>query len=705
MPWTISKAASAMSAEEDVFARLEAEAEGLGSRPISTAEADWYNGSWRNFESARWQEPWDYSEPPPTNEDSVDLDVSPQPTSSSPVVNFAMQPGPVLSSSASSSAEPLDVQRAVAAAHQSLSVADMKLPWETGIWKDIFGSRDAVDGFYGNAFDRPNPGTLELLDVESPAAKRLKPEWRGQRGFECSVSGKALLDWKSSREKLLQECLEGWLDFLLTAADDLTVVQQLKSCDSREACLTMVRDIVGHKAPATLAKRLKSVRKYNNFLISCGAVFPGDEASLYRFLCQQREDGIPSSSRKAVIEALTFCRFVVGVREIEGISDSKRCHGHALTSEAKQTTRAAALSVQEIEKLHHVLTDADDLWDKAFAGMALFCIYARGRWSDCSHIESLILDKDPEGNLCYLEGQVAVHKTARSRQMKDSLLPIVAPCLGVVDSNWGLAWIQVREMLGLPLPPDGPLFPAPAADGSATVRSLDTDEAGRWLRTLLFGSPALLGDRRVSSHSFKATMLSYAAKRGVSVDVRLMLGYHSTPHRMALVYARDPAAHTILVLEELLSEIRDKKFLPDATRGGRIVKSRPATVLIEIKEEDGEDAQDVPADCSGLSHEPLLSAKEEDYHSHVTTQSSESDSDGEKVGPFESALIPDEPPQGYVFWQHSKSRIVHLTKVEYTKLFACGRGIGKFHSKLDKPVPKGAPRCRICKETVSSWLR
>ena len=317
--------------------------------------------------------------PPPTNEDSVDLDVALQPEGASPIAKFAPQPGPLLPSSASSSAEPLDVQRAVAAAHQSLSVADMKLPWETGIWKDIFGSRDALDGCYGNAFDRPNPGTLEMLDAESPAAKRLKPEWKGQRGFECAVSGKALLDWKSSREKLLQECLEGWLDFLLTAADDLTVVQQLKSCDSREACLTMVRDIVGHKAPSTLAKRLRSVRKYNNFLMSCGAIFPGDEASLYRFLCQQREDGIPSSSRKAVIEALTFCRFVVGVREIEGISDSKRCHGHALTGEAKQTTRAAALTVQEIEKLHHVLTDADDLWDKAFAGMALFFVTLRAK--------------------------------------------------------------------------------------------------------------------------------------------------------------------------------------------------------------------------------------------------------------------------------------------------------------------------------------
>ena len=284
MPWAISKAAPAMPAEDELFAQLEAEAEGLGSRPISTAEADRCNGSWSNYESARWDEPWagpwGQSEPPPTNADSVDLDVALQPGDASSVVKVAQQPRPLLPSSASSSAGPLDVQRAVAAAHQSLAVADMKLPWETGIWRDIFGSRDALDGFYGNAFDRPNPGTLETLDVESPAAKRLKPKWKGQRGFECAVSGKALRDWKSSREKLLKECLEGWLDFLLTAADGLTVVQQLKSCDSREDCLTMVRDIVGHKAPATLAKRLRSVRKYNNFLISCGAVFPGEVFSL-----------------------------------------------------------------------------------------------------------------------------------------------------------------------------------------------------------------------------------------------------------------------------------------------------------------------------------------------------------------------------------------------------------------------------------------
>ena len=81
-----------------------------------------------------------------------------------------------------------------------------------------------------------------------------------------------------------------------------------------------------------------------------------------------------------------------------------------LTGEAKQTTRAAALTVREIEKLHHVLTDADDLWNKAFAGVALFCIYARGRWSDCSRVETLILDKDPEDNLCCLENQVAVKR-------------------------------------------------------------------------------------------------------------------------------------------------------------------------------------------------------------------------------------------------------------------------------------------------------
>ena len=81
-------------------------------------------------------------------------------------------------------------------------------------------------------------------------------------------------------------------------------------------------------------------------------------------------------------------------------------------------------------------------------------------------------------------------------------------------------------------------------------------------------------DRRVSSHSLKCTMLSYAAKRGISVPDRLMLGYHSSNMHMAMVYSRDGAAASLLLLERLIDEIVKGTFKPDSTRSGRIVESQ-----------------------------------------------------------------------------------------------------------------------------------
>ena len=67
--------------------------------------------------------------------------------------------------------------------------------------------------------------------------------------------------------------------------------------------------------------------------------------------------------------------------------------------------------------------------------------------------------------------------------------------------------------------------------------------------------PLDLQRKKVSSHSLKCTMLSFAAKRGLSVPDRLMLGYHSSQMHMAMVYSRDGAAASLLLLEGLIDEI------------------------------------------------------------------------------------------------------------------------------------------------------
>ena len=75
-----------------------------------------------------------------------------------------------------------------------------------------------------------------------------------------------------------------------------------------------------------------------------------------------------------------------------------------------------------------------------------------------------------------------------------------------------------------------------------------------------------------TSHSFKATWLSFWAKFGCSFEDRLASGYHADQVRMALRYSRDAASRPLCVLGECLAAIRGGRFRPDETRSGRFIQ-------------------------------------------------------------------------------------------------------------------------------------
>ncbi|CAE7894239.1 unnamed protein product, partial [Symbiodinium necroappetens] len=170
-------------------------------------------------------------------------------------------------------------------------------------------------------------------------------------------------------------------------------------------------------------------------------------------------------------------------------------------------------------------------------------------------------------------------------------------------------------------------------------------------------------------------MLSYAAKWGVSVSDRQLLGYHSTPYRMALTYSRDAAAQPLMVLERLIAAIRQGKFRPDETRSGRLLEGgldgrQPDSAVVLVKDEDPEGeaptggVEDI--DAAGVTAE-----NDSDIDGHITTDSSSSDSAPEQgEGPFRSLIV--NPPENHDIWRHEKSRIVHYTPAGYTKVFCCG---------------------------------
>ena len=82
--------------------------------------------------------------------------------------------------------------------------------------------------------------------------------------------------------------------------------------------------------------------------------------------------------------------------------------------------------------------------------------------------------------------------------------------------------------------------------------------------------------QRLGMHSLKILLLSWLAKAGISLEVRNLLGYHSSgAAESSLLYARDALAGPLRELHTVLIHVRSGRFDPDETRSGRWMLERP----------------------------------------------------------------------------------------------------------------------------------
>ena len=196
-------------------------------------------------------------------------------------------------------------------------------------------------------------------------------------------------------------------------------------------------------------------------------------------------------------------------------------------------------------------------------------------------------------------------------------------------------------------------------------------------------------------------MLSYLAKRGVDMADRLLLGYHTSPFTMGLTYSRDGMARPLQILGNMLEEIRNGVYFPDCTRSGRLVNSKASTgekslvgvpgdknVKIEIS--DDEDVGGawtlVEESTQNLDLPEVIPETCEDAVNDACTETSSSDvseNEDDRSG-FERTgrrkFEPPVAPEGFTMWQHTKSKILHLSDYRTPNVFECGRRPGAFHT-------------------------
>jgi len=257
------------------------------------------------------------------------------------------------------------------------------------------------------------------------------------------------------------------------------------------------------------------------------------------------------------------------------------------------------------------------------------------------------------------------HKTAKPGVNKP--LAVTAPLTGISSSSWGLAWMDLRAELKLNARSSGTLLPACSSDGGWSAAPLRTGEFGSILRSLLvgLGCPAA-SVANVGAHSLKTTTLAWAAKFGISKEVRRDLGYHTNPtDKVVAAYSRDVMAGPLRQLSVLLVAVSSKSFRPDASRSGRF---------------DAPAASPAPASPSPLPSSSSDSSGSCDENIPPLPENGESDSDD--IPLFEGIV------------RNLATGVCHIESVEPGKL-KCGKELPfEMERLVELPVePRLCTRC------------
>jgi len=557
--------------------------------------------------------------------------------------------------------------------HTLEPAASLKFPWETGIWCEIFGNTDRSSHVSSPALVRP--GVVPLPDhepVAQPAVKSRRVASKPQ-SWQQVVMASDFSTWQEIHEAKLDTALKRFFDVVIMFPTSYQLVSQLAALKTLGEQMNTMRDVLGSKSPLTLLKRVNSITRYMSFLRARGIGAPGVESDFYAFLNEQRDAGAPQSRLASVVEAVRFLEHVLGLEGVSGLL-SKRCLGAARLPTAGPQKQASPLTVDELKALHSILLDEDDtLWDRNMAGAFLCCVYTRSRWSDFQHANTILADPDismPE----FVELTISDYKTKSANSWRGGLLAAVAPAVGVTSDNWAAAWLSLRETLGAPLEEGYPVMPAPDLSGVPTKRPISTKEVSGWIRLLLDRRGLAFGERRVSSHSAKATMLSFLSKFGADLAIREILGAHVSHLQSVIRYSRDALAEPLRVMCRMLNDIRIGRFVPDATRSGYFQEAEFAMPC------NGEEAAVVISDDEVVKVElpEPVTFQEPDPEEELDTGSSSDEEAANEAKCSRAVTVPKAPP-GFKLFQHSKSRMLHLMDVDHCRVFQCGRSAGAKH--------------------------
>ena len=477
---------------------------------------------------------------------------------------------------------------------------------------------------------------------------------------------------------------------LMVLKDPSTTIlgEQMELCrinGNFERMWSTLEDTFQMKATGTLYKRVRSIWAYFNWCRCSSGVssLSVSDDQVYSYLCVARRQGVGASHGNSLMQAFNFFHATCGIKNYRIGLLTNRCKGVAadMFKGKKPLEQARPMYVDELRFLEQfVVTVGHPDHVRLIAGYLLFCALACCRFSDPMFSQEWIVST--VGDFSIIETATRYHKTAGSGERSAVLLPFIALGRAFAELSWARVWNDLRlRLLG-----DASKFSLPAwseQSGQFLARPMTAAEGTMWLRDIVvkgYGSGSTL-----TTHSLKCTLLAWATRAGVmSYDQRRVLGHHMDPHnRSPSTYGRDNLAAVIVLVGQMLHQIKSNAFNPDDSRV--VFIDRELTKLLgEVQQSDDE-----------LEHFDFPEAAEEiENHEEAMELETAEDVDIAADDHLDGdAYISSDKSYG-ALKQHEASGILHIISSE--DRFVCGRKISPSYIDLRAGVSLQWPLCRQC---------
>eukprot|EP00435_Cladocopium_sp_Y103_P036092 s2135_g9.t1 len=562
---------------------------------------------------------------------------------------------------------------------RSLPSQGPKFMWEQdGFLSAVFDQKSSVfDQLFAPVqLKRPAPAFLDLTGddlSETPVAKALR-KGAVKHVYMDSFSRSTVENDETKRHSFL--C--GWATLVLVnraafSAFDVAF-EDAGEMPERQLVIQCLAECLATKATSTVGKRLGSMAKYARYC-----------------------------------EANKFTAAILGLSGLQKDQVPQRVSGLAelLARKAPSLKQAVPLTVSQVSKLEQICCFSDSIPDRATVGGLLMMLYSCARASDVCKAVRLIVDRvtsDAQIADCeaagFVECGVLSHKGARSQAHKRTLLPLVAPMMGVTQNKWWDSWLQAREALGLEVTGklQFPLLCRFTDQGIPVEHPLQASEIGRFLRNILGIEHNRVNE--VRSHLLKVTILSWMAKAGCSLSVRRSLGHHLDPSsRSATIYSRDAMAPPLRELVRVLGLIVKEDFFPDKTRSGRFRKELKPTA----NETGDVDSDNESNQSFEMPFSERLVGDTDDSNTDASSDAAADSSDGEVLDTttlwdlvepkHRSNLVRVKP--GFTTSMHVQSRVLHLLAKDSPR-FVCGRLSSARYAAVMQGASSECTRCQTC---------